>query len=619
PGQEDFESLWDLRTYGKTTKEGGYVGNEGSTRVSTYTRYAIVAWSTAKHPENALKYMPVDAAVEALHCRKPVSAEELGQFLNGASAKIEAENKVKEYGEEREVFSMKFFRLVCELLAETGDPKVVNSFFTSYCGALSGVEGNETFIPSITTIVRTFDWSEIGDALLKALGSGVEKDEDEDKDDGEKNNGLSPLEMTLRVVDGLDSGTAQQALVEKAVEIAAQMADKELFTSNSIGLLWKWVIHSDDKNLFGTIAKKFRVAETSLLGPSIQYVWQYLSNNGNEEKRAVLDSVVPLRVKWLEDQIEAMDKTFSWEMLDADFSHNEKIQAFLRGPEQSMTTKGVKTFKSFQEAKNYAAKYMPKERDDCSFEMEAAEVDGNAFRDNQVMTIEEKLVALRRDNVLREIKPSEGQEGEVAGYLAVTFDVQWTERDVEVDDDVEIVEEDLAAGVSLSDWTEIVDSEGTGGKFEVESKMIEKEEHGSKKRRREMVENRDFQRIQKLLEKGKALQQSMERAVTAEEDSNAEVAVDEDPALTNVAVDEPMKGALLFESDAHFVGSSRHWDTVLTDDARLANSPKSKPSAENESGSEFLLLEQLLMAVYSLIIHYIKVYSEKYSRGYSPE
>ncbi|KAF1795098.1 Cyclic nucleotide-binding-like [Phytophthora cactorum] len=122
PGQEDFESLWDLRTYGKTTKEGGYVGNEGSTRVST----------------SALP--------------KPVSAEELGQFLNGASAKIEAENKVKEYGEEREVFSMKFFRLVCELLAETGDPKVVNSFFTSYCGALSGVEGNETFIPSITTI-----------------------------------------------------------------------------------------------------------------------------------------------------------------------------------------------------------------------------------------------------------------------------------------------------------------------------------------------------------------------------------------------------------------------------------------------------------------------------------
>ncbi|KAG2761285.1 hypothetical protein PC129_g19569 [Phytophthora cactorum] len=210
-------------------------------------------------------------------------------------------------------------------------------------------------------------------------------------------------------------------------------------------------------------------------------------------------------------------------------------------------------------------------------------------RDNQVMTIEEKLVALRRDNVLCEIKPSEGQEGEVAGYLAVTFDVQWTERDVEVDDDVDIVEKDLAAGVSLSDWTEIVDSEGTGGKFEVESKIIEKEEHGSKKRRREMVENRDFQRIQKLLEKGKALQQSMERAVTAEEDSNAEVAVDEDPALTNVAVDEPMKGALLFESDAHFVGSSRHWDTVLTDDARLANSPKSKPSAENESGSEFIL------------------------------
>ncbi|ETL82615.1 hypothetical protein L917_17253 [Phytophthora nicotianae] len=377
PGQEALESIWSLTAYGKMTKRGGYVGNESSKTVSTYTRYAIVAWPATKHSDKALKFMPMDVAAEALHCRKPVSAEEVSKFLEGASARIETENKKKKYGEKREVFSTKFFRLVCELLAGTGDPKAVNSFFTTYCGALGGVEDNEAFIPPITAIVRTFDWSDIGDSVLKALGSGVEKD-----DDGrgrEINAGLSSLKMTLRVIDGLASGTAQQALVKKSVEIATQMADKELFTSKSIGLLWKWVIHSDDKKHLETIANKFREAETSLLGPSIQYLSQHLSNTGNDVKSAVLDPVVPLRVKWLEDQIKSLDKKFSWEMPTAKFSENKKIEEFLRGPEQSMTTKGVEKFKEFQEAKNYAAKHTPKEQVECSFELEAAEIDGNSF------------------------------------------------------------------------------------------------------------------------------------------------------------------------------------------------------------------------------------------------
>ncbi|EEY53429.1 uncharacterized protein PITG_07082 [Phytophthora infestans T30-4] len=44
-----------------------------------------------------------------------------------------------------------------------------------------------------------------------------------------------------------------------------------------------------------------------------------------------------------------------------------------------MTTKGVEEFKEFQEAKNYAAKDMPRQQDECSFEMEAAEIDGKSF------------------------------------------------------------------------------------------------------------------------------------------------------------------------------------------------------------------------------------------------
>ncbi|KUF86876.1 DnaJ subfamily B member 5 [Phytophthora nicotianae] len=207
------------------------------------------------------------------------------------------------------------------------------------------------------------------------------------------------------------------------------------------------------------------------------------------------------------------------------------------------------------------------------------------YRDNQVMTMKEKLVALKRDNVLCEIKPSEGQEGEVAGYLAVTFDVQWTESDVKIDDDMGIVEDYLDAEVPVSDWVEVVDSEETKGVFKVESKMIEKEKELKKSRRKDDVENSaHFQRIQKLLEKGKALQQSMERAVTDEKKKdNGEIGEkDEDPVLTNYTVDQPIHRGLPFEPDtvAEFVGSSIQWSKVLTDDARLSNS---EPSAESDN------------------------------------
>ncbi|KAF4042983.1 hypothetical protein GN244_ATG04725 [Phytophthora infestans] len=194
-------------------------------------------------------------------------------------------------------------------------------------------------------------------------------------------------------------------------------------------------------------------------------------------------------------------------------------------------------------------------------------------RDNQVMTAEEKLVVLRRNNALCEIKPSDGEKGKVAGYLAVTFDVQWTERDVKSEEDFEIVEKEEFITVN---WAEVVENEETRGKFEVESQMVEKKKPKCDEatvRRNVNVENRDFQRIQKLLEKGKALHQSMERAVI-DEKASSEVA---DTAITKVAVDEQNRG-LLAEADAQALASQ--WEKVLTDDGRLSSS---------ENDSEFAL------------------------------
>ncbi|KAK1934625.1 hypothetical protein P3T76_011234 [Phytophthora citrophthora] len=147
-----------------------------------------------------------------------------------------------------------------------------------------------------------------------------------------------------------------------------------------------------DKSLFDTIVKKVSNADTSLVGPSIQYFSQYLSEIG-KEKRDELVPIVVKRVKWLGGQIEALDKTFTWEMPDArlpvpsekktkketdETEVVDKSQTFLRGGETSMTTKGVKKFKELQDAQNFTAKYL-RVQDQCSFEMEVSAADGEVL------------------------------------------------------------------------------------------------------------------------------------------------------------------------------------------------------------------------------------------------
>ncbi|GMF41996.1 unnamed protein product [Phytophthora fragariaefolia] len=118
---------------------------------------------------------------------------------------------------------------------------------------------------------------------------------------------------------------------------------------------------------------------------------------------------------------------------------------------------------------------------------------------NAELSPREKLVALRRDNALCEIAPVDGR-GDVLGYLAVSFDVQWAE------------DEDVASD---------------GGEHEAS-------------------------RIQRLLEKGKALQQSMERAVTAS--SGRGLGVEEAGYGQRAEEENGMTGAVLSEPEP--VGNS---------------------------------------------------------------
>ncbi|KAL4177143.1 hypothetical protein KRP22_002079 [Phytophthora ramorum] len=143
--------------------------------------------------------------------------------------------------------------------------------------------------------------------------------------------------------------------------------------------------------------------------------------------------------------------------------------------------------------------------------------------DNSVLTAEEKLVALRREDALCEIKPSgAGQENEVLGYLAVSFDVQWGDFKKE-DFEGEFSAWSSASSVSLPskrEWTDFEVEKEDSSPLDVESELRSVAgvvKMGLKMEMDEVVESRgsrdDFQRIQRLLNKGKALKQSMERAV----------------------------------------------------------------------------------------------------------
>ncbi|EGZ10606.1 hypothetical protein PHYSODRAFT_261828 [Phytophthora sojae] len=370
PGNETLEDLW--WKYGILTKEGGYTGNAGSTKITTYSRYAIVAWRVADDAKKALRFLPMLAAAEALRAQRPVDGAALRKLFDTANVRLEAENRDREYWEGRvTTWSMDLREVVCDLLVDAGDIDAVNLFFNDYCGALGGLEGNEAFVPSITKILRAYNWDEVGEAVCKALG---------ESDDKGGKGGLSALEMILRVIDGLDHGAARQALIDKAMQQTTSTKDEDLFVLSYIGVLWKVAIDCADKTLFDAVADRLKNADPSLLGPSIQYLSQYVNSaDANDEKAGIVAFVAPKRIQWLRDQVEALEKPFSWEMREAEFPDNDEIQSFLRGLEVSMEIKGAKKrFNDLEEAKQYAADWAKKQTK-CSFEAEGHETDGVAF------------------------------------------------------------------------------------------------------------------------------------------------------------------------------------------------------------------------------------------------
>ncbi|KAE8984473.1 hypothetical protein PR003_g24445 [Phytophthora rubi] len=298
--------------------------------------------------------MSVELAVEALMPRRPMGAAVLRAFLDEASKKLGSGKKF--WGCDDKA-SVRFCRSFCELLVDAGDPELTRLFFTEFCPRLGELSDNTTLIPGITKVVQTFDWNDIGAAVLDVLGNRT-------REYVEESDGESELELTLQVLDGLDDGAALQALLKMAVALTIK-ADTDpksrdesidLNSSKVIGILWKHAIASSDNEAFETLVSHFMQKDPKELGPMIEVFSQYVGDLDEAgEKFTALASIAAKRLKWLKGEIRRLNIPFSWEMPSATFPGIPKIEEFLRGPETSMKTVGLKSFKGLPEARKYAA------------------------------------------------------------------------------------------------------------------------------------------------------------------------------------------------------------------------------------------------------------------------
>ncbi|KAL4177232.1 hypothetical protein KRP22_002166 [Phytophthora ramorum] len=369
PGKETFSAFW--ANHGTSTFEGN-LGNEGATRKTTYSRYAIVAWPVVHGVKNAFEFINVNAAARALQAQKPVGSANIRNFLDDVNSKLE-ETQHSYSRSQSNTISISFCKILCELLVEAGDPAPVNLFFHKFLGRLVGQRSR--IVDSLAALTRNFDWGDIGQALVEVL-SKMDENERREWSNIEAVSSCG-MEIALRVADTLDEGPAQQSLLKAAVRKTASLPDKYLSAFVVIGLLWKWAIKCCEKTLFDTVATRFQMMKPNFLHSAIEAFSQHIGDlDESSEKLSALKSIVETRIQWLNDQLMALGKPFSWEMPDASFPDNAQVQAFLRGPRASMNSSGIIQFSRLDRARSYT--YNCK-RTNASFTMAAGGRGRNAY------------------------------------------------------------------------------------------------------------------------------------------------------------------------------------------------------------------------------------------------
>ncbi|KAL4177237.1 hypothetical protein KRP22_002171 [Phytophthora ramorum] len=174
----------------------------------------------------------------------------------------------------------------------------------------------------------------------------------------------------------LECGEAQTALLRRVVEKASSIAPEKLVECESRKLLWKCAVRSEDVTVLEMVVGHFKKIKPNNLDRVIDAASEYTDALDTQDKKfTIIASLAELRMEWLNKKLDKLDKPFTWEMPDASFIDNARVQAFLRGLESTMTTRGLVYFRNQRHAQRWTRHKQTK----ASFELIAEGTGREAF------------------------------------------------------------------------------------------------------------------------------------------------------------------------------------------------------------------------------------------------
>ncbi|RLN95234.1 hypothetical protein BBJ28_00021301 [Nothophytophthora sp. Chile5] len=353
PSKETLHDMW--KEHGTDTFEG-FLGNEGATKDTTYSRYAIIGWPLANNLRNVFKFVGEDTAVSALESKRPVNSATLREFMEAASG-----DQVQNLSP-----SLGFCKTLCDLLVEANDAALVVVFFREIFNRL---KDKGRYADSVLVLVRAFGWDAVGPSFVAAL-ERLPKPERWPKDEG--------LKLAMKVLRGIKLDDEQTAVVlNLALAKAKDIDPDDLASSRSVDQLWKWALRFPDQSILNDLVAHFKQIDPSRLRRAIDHFSRKSDHDDSThpETSVALVPLITARMEWLKSEMLPLTQPFSWEMPEAHFLGREDIERFLRGPDASFT---VRDFSSVRSAQAFAggSQYM---QHNATFEMKAEGRGRNAY------------------------------------------------------------------------------------------------------------------------------------------------------------------------------------------------------------------------------------------------
>ncbi|OWZ10452.1 hypothetical protein PHMEG_00016696 [Phytophthora megakarya] len=366
PGRLTLSQLWEPKRH---VIEGGY--GEDWMKVTNVSRYAVFAWPSTKSLEYTFKLANKEASAAVIQKQTSVDSSTLREFIERTSAEStdrqQYRSSLRRYSSSQsKTDALPFCRIMVDLIIKTGDPALVGLLFEKF---FHRVKDKKQFAASIVSLIKTFEWKDVKDAVLKA----VTPTSDEYSHRWVADMGMA---LIICIAESLGPSEVRTALLEHAVNRAIKIPVEKLMVSGLQKPLWKLVIDNNDMTMLTNLVEHYKQIKASDLDPVIDAFSEFVVGLDTNDKRFILlASIAEPKMQWLNEQIGKLEKPFTWEMPDALFIDNARVQAFLRGPEHTMATTGLVYFRDL----NHARRWTRHSQEKASFELRAEGTGRNAY------------------------------------------------------------------------------------------------------------------------------------------------------------------------------------------------------------------------------------------------